>query len=98
MELEATWGRTVKVWWAYLWRNLVAVLVTAIACGLIGFVIGFAGAMLGADESFMKIFAGVIGFVIGLSISTVPIKMILNKNFGEFRLALIPVDQSIRPD
>lgn len=28
MELEIAWGRVIRVWWAYLWRNLAILIKT----------------------------------------------------------------------
>jgi len=90
MELEATWGRTVKVWWSYLWRSLIAMVVAMIIGGVFGFIIGFVMGTLGAEKSTIQLTTAPLGMLIGLAISIVPMKMILNKDFGEFRLALVP--------
>ena len=89
MELEVTWSRAIKVWWSYVWRNLIAIIVSMIMGGIAGFIIGFTMAALGATEETMKITATIVGFIIGVAISIVPMKMILGMNFGEFRLVLL---------
>ncbi len=89
MELEVTWGRTVRVWWAYLWRNLIAIVVAILISGVVGCIIGFVMAMLGVDRSTTQVVATLFGAIIGLVISVVPMKMILGKGFGEFRLVLV---------
>lgn len=89
MELEISWGRVVRIWWAYLWRNLLAVIAAmvlgAIAGGIIGFILG----MSGVSVQTIRIICMPIGAILGLAISVVPMKMILGKDFGEFRLVLI---------
>jgi len=99
MELEVTWGRATRVWWAYLWRNLIAImggtLLGAILGALLGFVLGAAG--VPSDAARRATLA--IGAMLGLLTSIVPIRLILGKNFGEFRLLLLsnermPSDQS----
>jgi hypothetical protein len=30
MELEVTWKRVLRIWWSLLWRNLAAILISAI--------------------------------------------------------------------
>lgn len=40
MELEVTWGRAVKVWWAHLWRNLLMIVAMLIFVTAMGFVVG----------------------------------------------------------
>jgi xanthine/uracil permease len=89
MELEITWGRVVRVWWAYCWRNLIAIVVAMILGGIVGFIIGFMMTMLGASITEVQYVTAPLGALIGLALSVIPMKMILGKDFGEFRLALI---------
>ena len=56
MELEVTWKRAAKVWWAYLWRNIIAIIVAMIIGGVIGFIIGFILAIVGVSSQTMKRF------------------------------------------
>lgn len=60
--------------------------------GLAGGIIGFIMAMFGASTTTIQYVAGPIGGVIGLVISIIPLKLILNKNFGEFSLVLVKND------
>ncbi len=89
MELEITWKRATKVWWSYLWRNLLAIIAAMIIGGLIGGILGFILGMLGASKEIVQLVVAPIGLIIGIGISIAPIKMILGKDFGEFRLVLI---------
>lgn len=89
MELEITWGRVVRVWWAYLWRNLIAIVVAMLAGGIIGGILGFILGAAGVSIETIKIVVMPIGAILGLAISIFPMKMILGKNFGEFRLVLV---------
>jgi hypothetical protein len=89
MELEITWSRAAKVWWSYLWRNLIAVVVAMIIGMIVGAVFGFILGALGFSVRTIQIVVAPVGFVMGLAISIVPLKMILGKDFGEFRLVLL---------
>lgn len=89
MELEITWSRAVRVWWSYLWRNLFAIAVAMLIGMVVGGVIGFILGMMGVSIRTIQIVVAPIGFVLGVAISIVPIKMILGKDFGEFRLVLL---------
>jgi ABC-type uncharacterized transport system permease subunit len=89
MELDVTWGRAVRVWWAHAWRSLVAVLVAMVIGAVVGGILGFAMGIMGAEVRTIRIVAGTIGFAIGLGVSVVPMKMILGKEFREFRLVLM---------
>jgi len=98
MELEVTWGRAMRVWWAYLWRKLIAIIggtiLGAILSAILGFVLGAAGM---APDAVRR--AGLVVGVImgGLLVSIVPIRLILGKNFGEFRLVLLS-NENVRSD
>lgn len=89
MEVEITWRRTIRIWWSYLWRHVIAIVAAMFAGGIVGGIIGFVMGALGADVRLIQIIALPVGLVIGLGFSIVPLKMILGKNFGEFRLVLI---------
>ncbi len=95
MEVEITWKRTMKVWWAYLWRNILAALCAMLIGGIVGAIIGFIMGMLGASKESIQLIATSIGIVIGIGVSIIPIKLILGKDFGDFRLALIKIPTEI---
>jgi ABC-type methionine transport system permease subunit len=89
MELEVTWERAIHVWWAYFWRNLICI-VAALVMGMIaGVVVGIVFRLTGASPEAMRFMAGLLGAVIGIGISIVPFKLILGKDFSEFRLVLL---------
>ncbi len=89
MELEVTWKRAMKVWWSYLWRSIIAMIVAIILSGVFGFIIGFIIGVFGASTQTLQYISVSIGMIMGLIISIVPIRMILGKDFGEFRLVLL---------
>lgn len=90
MELEVTWGRSTRVWWALFWRCLVATIIVLIIASVFGFIVGFIiSATGGTITSTINIILMSIGGIMGLVASFVPVKMILGKDFGEFRLALV---------
>ena len=88
-ELEVTWKRVSRVWLSYLWRNIIAIVFTIIICLIVGAIVGFIMAHLGIKKSTAEWVAGIIGFIIGLIISIIPLKMIIGKDFGSFRLVLV---------
>jgi hypothetical protein len=89
MELQITWGRTFRVWWAFLWRNLIATVVAMVMAMVFGFVVGVVGTLLGLPLEAITAIAFPIGFLIGLAITIIPLRLILGKDFGEFRLVLV---------
>lgn len=93
MELEVTWGRAVRVWWAYAWRNLIALVAAVVIGGIAGGLIGFIMGVAGADAKTIRMATLPIGVILGLVVSIVPFKLILGKDFGEFRLLLVQKQQ-----
>jgi hypothetical protein len=89
MELQITWGRTLRVWWALLWRNLIATVLAMVIGMLVGFVVGFVGTLIGIPFLLIVCVAYPVSFLIGLSISIIPLWLILGRDFGEFRLVLL---------
>ena len=85
--LEPTFKRAARIWWAWAWRSLVF----GGAAGL------FASATLslsGILEHISDRAGQVVSMAFGLALA-VPIgiwvfQMILEKNFGEFRMRLVP--------
>lgn len=94
MELEVTWKRAAKVWWSYLWRSIIAIIVAMVLGGIVGFIIGFVLGAMGVSTQTIQFITAPIGMIIGLLISIVPIRMILGKDFGEFRLVLLQTSKT----
>ena len=90
--LPVTWRRATRVWWSYLWRNLIAIVATAVLAGIAGAIIGGILGAFGASPKTIQIVGTPVGMIIGLAISIIPMKMILGKNFGEYSLVLIKND------
>jgi len=93
-ELEPTWPRVVKIWWSYLWRNMVAMVAAMFIGGIVGFIIGFILGAIGVPQNTIMTLTSSIGFLLGLAISIVPLRMIMGKDFGEFRLVLLAKNSS----
>jgi hypothetical protein len=94
MELEITWCRAARIWLSYLWRNLIAIIVAMLIGMIAGSIIGFIMGALGFEIRTIQLVVAPLGGVIGLLISIVPMKLILGKDFGEFRLVLLAKDSA----
>jgi len=94
MELEITWGRVFRIWLSFLWRNLLATFVAMIIGMVFGVVIGVVGTLLGIPTILIHVVVFPVSFAIGLGISIIPLRLILGKNFGEFRLVLLANQQA----
>ena len=89
MELEITWKRVIRVWWAYLWRNLAVIIISMIGMFVFGMIVGMISHLLGFEKSAIQTTTALFGFIAGICVSVLPIKWILGKDFGDFRLVLI---------
>ena len=82
MELEVTWGRAVRVWFAFLWRNLIMIVCAMILGAVLGFVIGFIMSAFDVSSETINRTVVPISAVLGLALSVIPIRLILGKDFG----------------
>lgn len=95
--LPVTPSRVFRVWWAYFWRSLVTLLamfiVIILASIVFGLLFSLAVPVLGlemeAAQGLSRAIGMIFGFAAGLLSSIIPVWLILGKDFGEFRLALI---------
>lgn len=89
-EMEVTFARAARIWWAWLWRTL---LVTVLASVALGLLVGLSARLLpglfstapGAITHLGRIAGGLFGCVIGIGM----MRYILRRSFGGFRVALI---------
>lgn len=84
--LDVTWGRTATIWWGYLWRSLLwSTLLGAVLGGIGGVVFAIMG---------RKDLSGTVGSILGqlgsIPVSFVILRVILKKEFKEFRTGLLP--------
>ncbi|MBM3116800.1 hypothetical protein [Jeongeupia naejangsanensis] len=90
MELEMTWRRAMRVWWAYTWRVFVLGLLAAMVFGIsAGVIAAYMLGKTGSPGEVPRLAIGAIGSVLGAWLSIVSMKCVLGCNFGEFRVALI---------
>ena len=87
--MEVTWGRAGMVWWAYIWRLALCGIASAIVGGVVGGILGFILGMLQVPKEAIIFVSLPVGLVIGTASSIIPMKLILGKDFGDFRLLLV---------
>jgi len=97
MELETTFGRTTKVWWAYFWRSIVAGIGSTLVGVIVGGILGFLLGLTGIPQALIQYTVFFTQVVIGIAASILVMKIILEKSFGNFRLALIDNSDSEDP-
>lgn len=94
LELDASWGRATRVWWAFAWRSLLAIpLGAAVGC-VIGFIIGAVGGAIGLGSARIQLLVQAVtlpvGLVLGGLVGIWATYAVLRKQFQEFRIALLP--------
>lgn len=95
--LPVTASRVLRIWWSYFWRSLAVFaalfLVLILGSILFGMLLSVIMTLVGLDPASMhllvRLVGAVFGFLVGLLSSVIPLWLILGRNFGEFRLALI---------
>ena len=89
MELSITWGRAARIWWAFFWRSLLIMIPALLAAFLVAVPMGLLLGLAGATTDTVRIAAMPVGFLIALAGHVLAMKLILGKDFGEFRLVLL---------
>ena len=88
-------GRTIRVWWAFCWRAVIYSLIVRFAGSVaLGFTIGILSSMSRAAAAWVPIIAQVvIDGAVGLFVIY---SAILDEEFGDFRVALLPREPAVR--
>jgi len=85
--LEPTFKRAARIWWAWVWRSVVF----GGAAGLFAsFVLGLSGILEHISERAGQLVSMAAGLALAVPIGIWVFQMILEKDFGEFRLRLMP--------
>ena len=84
--VEVTWRRAFKVWWSFMWR---ATLFGFLGGVLIGFIIGVIMQIAGASTDTIKAVCQIAGMIISIPIGIAVIRIILKKEYPDFKVALI---------
>lgn len=87
-EVELTWKRMISVWWLITWRSGVGAVLLG---GLAGFMIGLFGAIAGISDAASQMMATLAGAALGTVWAVFVVRSAFTKRFGDFRLALVPV-------
>jgi hypothetical protein len=88
VTLRPVWGRTVRVWWTFTWRSLVYVLIAFVIVILpLSWFVG----IFRPSPAFGSFFFLFVGTVVNGTISLFVIySNILDEEFGDFRVVLLP--------
>jgi hypothetical protein len=85
--LEPTFQRTARIWWAWVWRSVLF----GGAAGLFGSVIlSLSGILDHISEKAGQYLSAAIGIALAVPVGIWVFQMVLEKDFGEFRIRLVP--------
>lgn len=85
--LEPTFKRTARIWWAWVWRSVIF----GGAAGLFGsVVISLSGVLNRISEKAGQYLGLAVGVAVAVPVGIWVFQMILEKDFGEFRIRLVP--------
>jgi len=90
-KLDVTWKRAIKVWWALCWRGI---LYTVAITFPIGIVLGVVAALVGEVEH-ARAYGRLLGMILGVPIGIWVVRIILNKQFSDFQIVLMPSNRAI---
>jgi len=74
-----------------LWGGILYTLLITFPTGI---VIGIIAAFMGEVEQ-MKVYGNLIGLILGIPIGIWVVRIVLNKQFSEFRIVLVPSNRAI---
>jgi len=83
--VEVTWSNTLTIWWSYIWRCILISMVVGFILGAIGGVV--VGVMGKPDLGAMV--GGILGYLGSIPVSIYVMKVILNKKYNKFSIALV---------
>lgn len=92
--LEPTFGRSLRVWWTYVWRTI---LLTALGYVFVMLPMGIFVGLFNPGPVVINIFSELLGLIIGGAVALFVIySNILDEDFGEFRVSLLPPMENAR--
>ena len=85
--LEPTFKRSARIWWAWVWRSALF----GGAAGLFGSVVlSVSGILEHISENAGKYLGLAVGLALAVPVGIWVFQIILEKDFGEFRIRLVP--------
>ena len=88
-EVPPTVWRVVPIWWAYLWRYILAVLGSFVVAAGVGLVLGVWIGLQGYTIEQARPALYAVGFAISLLTPIVPLRLIIGRKYGRYRLILV---------
>lgn len=86
--LQPTFGRTIRVWWTYVWRTII---LSILGWVFVIYPLGIFVGLFNPSPTIAVVFFGAVGFVVGGAVALFVIySNILDEDFGDFRVSLLP--------
>jgi xanthosine utilization system XapX-like protein len=85
-RIEPTRALALKIWWAFMWRAVLAALAAGFAIGL---VVGLLSVLLGLAPEAVSTISGFLGLVLGAGVSIEVMYRLLRKKFDGFEIAIV---------
>jgi hypothetical protein len=85
--LEITWWRVFRIYWLFIWRAVVG---AAIIGGIMGAILGVVAVLAGIQQNQLAPVIGASALIIGVVWSLVAMRMMLRKQYKDFRIVLVP--------
>jgi hypothetical protein len=89
--LAPTFKRAALIWWAWVWRSMLLGLGASL---FIGFVLSISGVLNTATDAAVRYASLALGVVAGVPMGIWAFQMVLEKNFREFTIRLVPRAQN----
>lgn len=86
-SIQVTWMRAFKVWWSWIWRNL---LFSVLAAAGVGTVLGFLMGLANVESEIIKNVCIIAGYIVFVPIGVAVTKLVLRKHYSDFKIALLP--------
>ena len=89
--VEPTWGQAMRVWWSWQWRVIFTMILLDM---FISLGLGGLREKVGLTRGEFGTVSLVLSFVLTALVSIYILKDVLDKDFGKFRVCIIPNDSS----
>jgi ABC-type uncharacterized transport system permease subunit len=89
-EIKPTWTIALILWWAWMWRTTLVVIVGG---AVLGFCVGIVSVLLSFDGKTASVVSSILGMSVGVFFSVYFMKWMLNKKFKKFRIVLQQIDK-----
>ena len=93
-ELEITVRRLLPIYWLFIWRATIG---GAVIGGMFGFAIGFTMAFLHFSREQIGHVTGPAGWLVGVIWSLFVLRMMIEKQYRDFRIVLVARDGAAAP-